>query len=254
MPEFFELDDPEDDEGGEENSKVVRAKWIMDGSATLTEAAARLQTYAKMLLELEQNGWQLMLPVDDDYGFVLRNQTGPDVASPTRAENVDTLEDDDPAAPKAYAREAHSRPLLLVSIEQHAPEYVESMIEAVAVEMGRREVSVLHKKVFCDKTEKECDTSFTIEGSGTDEDTDQEHLETHIALDDFDFGCQVISNFLEMRARQAKAARRAENKKAKLKAAGAVRGTAAEKKAKPESGTKVQKDLKPKKKDSGTKK
>ena len=52
---------------GEES---IRAKWLMDGATTLTEAAQQLRAYADDLLQLEKQGWQLIGPVEDDYGWI----------------------------------------------------------------------------------------------------------------------------------------------------------------------------------------
>lgn len=63
-----------DDEGDwdDENESVVRAKWSMDGAKMLTEAAEMLRAEADGLLRMEKEGWQLMGPVEDDYGFIRR--------------------------------------------------------------------------------------------------------------------------------------------------------------------------------------
>lgn len=51
--------------------QIIRAKWAMDGARTLSEAAAKLRAFAQALEEWEQDGWQLMGRVDDDYGHVI---------------------------------------------------------------------------------------------------------------------------------------------------------------------------------------
>ena len=51
-------------------SETIRAKWIMDGATTLSEAASKLEAFAKELRKLESQDWQLTQPVQDDYGFV----------------------------------------------------------------------------------------------------------------------------------------------------------------------------------------
>lgn len=65
-------DDYEDDYEDEEEvlDEVVRAKWAMDGAATLSEAADQLRGFASYLEKLESEGWQLTHPVEDDYGFI----------------------------------------------------------------------------------------------------------------------------------------------------------------------------------------
>jgi hypothetical protein len=55
-----------------EHEDIIRAKWSMDGAETLREAAAKLRAYADELERLEREGWHLMQPIDDDYGFIHR--------------------------------------------------------------------------------------------------------------------------------------------------------------------------------------
>lgn len=54
----------------EEVDEVIRAKWMMDGAKTLSEAATKLRKAADSLEKLEKEGWQLTQPVDEDYGFI----------------------------------------------------------------------------------------------------------------------------------------------------------------------------------------
>lgn len=52
-------------------SDIIRAKWGMDGAETLSMAAAKLRELATELEELEEDGWQLERPIEDDYGFIV---------------------------------------------------------------------------------------------------------------------------------------------------------------------------------------
>lgn len=65
--EEFE-DDLEDEE--DDDYEIVRAKWCMDGAATLAEAAEMLRGFAQHLDVLALEGWQLTQPVKHDYGFI----------------------------------------------------------------------------------------------------------------------------------------------------------------------------------------
>lgn len=58
------------DECGEDHDEIVRAKWLMDGAKTLSEAAAMLRGAADSLEQMEAEGRQLRYPVDDDYGYI----------------------------------------------------------------------------------------------------------------------------------------------------------------------------------------
>ena len=51
--------------------EIIRAKWLMDGAATLTEAAAKLREYADTLDQLARDGWTLEQPIDEDYGLLV---------------------------------------------------------------------------------------------------------------------------------------------------------------------------------------
>jgi hypothetical protein len=70
-----ELDDDElfaDDEESEdeESDDVIRARWVMDGARTLEQAARKLEAFAQELRELEESGWQLTSPVENDHGVI----------------------------------------------------------------------------------------------------------------------------------------------------------------------------------------
>ena len=71
------VDDDEDADDG-----VVRAKWLIDGSVTLADAADRLQGAAGRLRAMHEQGWTFTQPVEDDYGF-LRKPDGPAVVTVT---------------------------------------------------------------------------------------------------------------------------------------------------------------------------
>jgi hypothetical protein len=58
-----DIDDEEDD-------RIIRAKWTIDGARTLEEAAVKLERFAAYLREIRAEGWELRRVVDDDYGFL----------------------------------------------------------------------------------------------------------------------------------------------------------------------------------------
>jgi len=68
--EFEEVE--EIDEFDPEEDLIIRAKWIMDGARTLDEAITKVEEFADYLRELKQQGWQLIAPIEDDYGFLRR--------------------------------------------------------------------------------------------------------------------------------------------------------------------------------------
>jgi hypothetical protein len=68
VPAFERLDfwtDPDP-----EPSEIIRAKGVIDGAATLSEAADQLEAFAKFLRGEEENGKQLTEPVKNDYGEI----------------------------------------------------------------------------------------------------------------------------------------------------------------------------------------
>lgn len=54
--------------------EIIRAKWVMDGARTLQEAAQKVRDFSGYLLELSEQGWELIQPVDDDYGFIEKRE------------------------------------------------------------------------------------------------------------------------------------------------------------------------------------
>ena len=50
--------------------EIIRAKGIIDGAATLTEAAEQAHRFARSLESLAAQGYELSQPIYDDYGFM----------------------------------------------------------------------------------------------------------------------------------------------------------------------------------------
>lgn len=78
VPEDAEEQEYDDDDAEEVELKAgvrstIRAKWTMDGATTLTGAAEALRHLADELVAMEADGWQLMWPVEDDYGTIRRH-------------------------------------------------------------------------------------------------------------------------------------------------------------------------------------
>jgi CBS domain containing-hemolysin-like protein len=68
--QVLSANEDEYDEDEAELDDIVRAKWLIDGSATLEEAAERLEAAAKEFRAAHAAGFQLRQSIDDDYGFV----------------------------------------------------------------------------------------------------------------------------------------------------------------------------------------
>ena len=61
------------DDYDDENSCIIRGKWVYDGSQSIDEMIACLQREIEILTELKENGWFLVEKVYDDYAFLRRN-------------------------------------------------------------------------------------------------------------------------------------------------------------------------------------
>lgn len=61
------IPDPETAQPGD----IVRAKWMLDESATLAEAAAKARAAADALQALHDAGWTLVQDIEDDYGTLV---------------------------------------------------------------------------------------------------------------------------------------------------------------------------------------
>lgn len=64
----------DEDEGPPE---IVRAKWSIDGAATLEEAARMSEAFAAELRQLAADGMELEAPVENDYGYLVPAESGP---------------------------------------------------------------------------------------------------------------------------------------------------------------------------------
>jgi hypothetical protein len=53
-------------------SETISPKGVMDGAASLSEAADMLVGAAAMLRAMERAGWQLTGPIKDDHGLIER--------------------------------------------------------------------------------------------------------------------------------------------------------------------------------------
>lgn len=76
-------------------TSIIRAKWTMDGSKTLKEAAENLEGFAKLLREMDKDGIILQDTIDDDYGFIeTDNKEIADKWGLTEDEDFDENEED----------------------------------------------------------------------------------------------------------------------------------------------------------------
>jgi hypothetical protein len=63
-----ENEPPEDE--SEEDTEIIRSKWALDGCASFDQIVARLGSLIEHYRRLKADGWELVNPIDDDYGFI----------------------------------------------------------------------------------------------------------------------------------------------------------------------------------------
>lgn len=54
----------------EDDSEIIRAKWLYDGCKTLDEIIERLEGQIEYINKLKSENWELIDKVNDDYGFM----------------------------------------------------------------------------------------------------------------------------------------------------------------------------------------
>jgi len=69
-----DVEGDEDEDEEEDEDYIIRAKWQMDGAATLDEAIEKLRDFIEYLDVLKKDGWELRQPVEDDYGYIYKRQ------------------------------------------------------------------------------------------------------------------------------------------------------------------------------------
>jgi hypothetical protein len=65
--------DPQDDTDTDTDTEVIRAKCMWDGCRTLAEVIERLRDQEHVMQRLMDDGYELTQPVNDDYGFIRKN-------------------------------------------------------------------------------------------------------------------------------------------------------------------------------------
>lgn len=63
------------EEDDDDNEIVIRGKHIYENAATIDEIIAKLQKEIEVLEQLKTEGWELKVPVLDDYGFLVMKST-----------------------------------------------------------------------------------------------------------------------------------------------------------------------------------
>jgi hypothetical protein len=61
-------DSDSDSEEYDANVEYIRAKWTYDGARNLNEIIDKLNDQIEYIKKLKEDGWELIAPVNDDYG------------------------------------------------------------------------------------------------------------------------------------------------------------------------------------------
>jgi len=61
------IDDAEDEE-------IVRGKWILDGTTTMTQMIDNLENFIEYMKKLRESGFELAHPIEDDYGYLIKRK------------------------------------------------------------------------------------------------------------------------------------------------------------------------------------
>jgi hypothetical protein len=67
--DMFSAEDPMVEED-DENTIGIRFKWLADSAETIDDIIGFLQNEIDWYKKLQQEGWELCGPVQDDYGFI----------------------------------------------------------------------------------------------------------------------------------------------------------------------------------------
>ena len=72
--ETDESEDKNQEDSEDFDAPILRAKWMFDGAATVDECIDKCNAFIEYLKSLKSDGWELLSPVADDYGFMKRTQ------------------------------------------------------------------------------------------------------------------------------------------------------------------------------------
>lgn len=64
-----------------EELEIIRAKWLYDDCASLDEIIERLKQEIEHIKQLQRDGWELVDPVSDDYGYMRQNKNSQNTIS-----------------------------------------------------------------------------------------------------------------------------------------------------------------------------
>lgn len=71
-----------DEQEAETRIETICLAPVMDGSRTLSQAAAELHEFAEFLRDIERDGWQLVEPADGSHAYVVNEDPGKRIFEP----------------------------------------------------------------------------------------------------------------------------------------------------------------------------
>lgn len=63
----------ESEEDSDEDIEVIRGRWVLDGCATIDEAIESTKCFLEHLESMQDQGYDLIEPVEDDCGYLKRH-------------------------------------------------------------------------------------------------------------------------------------------------------------------------------------
>jgi hypothetical protein len=75
QPESESEEQQEYDDDWDENVQTIRGKFMFENAKTLDEVIEMIENFKQYVLELKDEGWELIEEVTDDYGHIrIKNQ------------------------------------------------------------------------------------------------------------------------------------------------------------------------------------
>lgn len=58
----------------EDDDEIVRGKWLLEGATSIEEIIDNLKNFIEYMKDLRKSGFELAQPVEDDYGYLVRQK------------------------------------------------------------------------------------------------------------------------------------------------------------------------------------
>lgn len=57
-----------------EDEEIVRGKWILEGASSMTQMIDNLENFIEYMKQLRESGFELVYPIEDDYGYLVKQK------------------------------------------------------------------------------------------------------------------------------------------------------------------------------------